>query len=95
MSGAEPCTGSKIAGRAGAGSDARARGHAHPALEHRGDVGEHVAEEVRGDHDVEARAGCATIRAASASTSTRSTCDVRMLGGDLLDDLVPEHVAVA
>ena len=57
MSGAEPCTGSKIAVVARAGGDAGARRHPHAALERGGDVGEDVAEEVRGDDDVEARAG--------------------------------------
>ena len=57
MSGAEPCTGSYIALRfLGLGVDLAERGrrqHAERAGEHGGDVGEHVAEQVVGDDDVE------------------------------------------
>ena len=57
MSGAEPCTGSYIALRSlGLRIDLAERGrrqHAERAGQHRGDVGQHVAEQVVGDDHVE------------------------------------------
>ena len=94
MSGADPCTGSKIAGRPRAGRDARARGHPHAALQHGGEVGEDVAEEVRGDDDVEARRVADHARRERVDEHAL-VAHVRMLRRDLLGDLVPEDVAVS
>ena len=81
-------------GRVRAWSEARARRHAHPALQLRRDVCEHVTEEVRRDDDVEAE------RIPDHPCRQRVdeyTLDrhVRVLGGEFLDDLIPENVAVA
>ena len=77
-----------------AGRDVRARGHAHAALQRGGDVGEDVAEEVRGDDDVEAVRVAHHARGEGVDEHAL-VADVRVLGRDLLRDLVPEHVAVA
>ena len=54
MSGAEPCTGSNIEGARALGVDVGRGGEAEAALDRRAEVGQDVAEEVGGDHDVEA-----------------------------------------
>ena len=65
MSGAEPCTGSNIDGALRSTMASRG-GEAKAALDRRADVGQDVAEEVRGHHHVEA-SGAITIRAHIAS----------------------------
>ncbi len=94
MSGAEPCTGSKSAGHAAAGAEVRARRHAHAALQRGAEVGEDVAEEIRGDDDVEAVGPQHHARRERIHEHVL-VADVRIARGDLGGDLVPEHVAEA
>ena len=94
MSGAEPCTGSNSPGCVRSRRDVRARRHAHAALDRRRQVGEDVAEEVRRDDDVEA-AGVAHHPRRERVDEHPLVADARELGGHLLRDLVPEHVAEA
>ena len=94
MSGAEPCTGSKRPGSSRSRREVGARGHPHPALDRRGEVGEDVAEEVRGDDDVEP--GRVPHHPRGERVDEHSlVAHARELGRDLVGDLVPEHVAVA
>ncbi len=87
MSGAEPCTGSKIPGRAvaeaGRGRQAEPAGHAG------GDVGEDVAEGVLRQKDVELARREHELHAAVVDEHVLQL-DVGVVGRDSLDHLAPE-----
>ena len=72
--------------------DVRAGRHPHPALDRRREVGEDVGEQVRGDDDVEAP-GVAHHPCGECVDEHPLVRARRELGGHLLDDLVPQHVA--
>ena len=71
-----------------------ARGHAHAALQGRAEIGQDVAEEVRGDDDVEAVGPQHHARRERVHEHVL-VADAGMARGHLGGDLVPEHVAVA
>ena len=88
MSGAEPCTGSKMPGPAVA--EARRRREAEAAGHRGGEVGEDVAEHVLGDE----RRRTARARARAASPRCRRACARRSTSGysgaSLVDDAPPQ-----
>ncbi len=70
-----------------------AAGEAHAADHDGGQVGEDVAEEVRGDHHVEHLGRADEVHGRGVDEHGRAG-DVRVIGGDLPQNIVPEHHAV-
>src|SRR6185437_7712989 len=75
------------------GGDVRARGQPHAALDGGADVGDYVAEQVGGDHDVEA-GGLADHVGAGRVDQQAVELDVGEVGVDDVDDLVPHDEVV-
>ena len=94
MSGAEPCTGSNSPGTSPPGRRLALARHAHAALQRRAEVGEDVAEEIRGDDHVE-RVGPQHHARRERVDEDVLVADVGIARSHLGGDLVPEHVAVA
>ena len=73
--------------------DVRARGEPHAALDRGAEVGQHVHEEVRADHDVERLRARHEVGGRGVDQDALEL-DLRIVARDIGDDVVPEHERV-